>query len=60
MNTKNNMKRTEVVRFRLSLKERQIINAINQIDCTNVSEHVRRSLLLYAKTNHPTIFEKES
>lgn len=57
MNTKNKSNRSEFIRFRLSQRERQIIDLINQIDSTNVSEHVRRSLLLYAKLNHPAVFD---
>lgn len=57
MNTNNKTTRSEVIRFRLSVKERQIITLINQFDSTNVSEHVRRSLLLYAKLNYPSLLE---
>jgi hypothetical protein len=58
MNTIQKQKRSEFIRFRLSRKERQIINIINQIDSTTISEHVRRSLLHYAKVHHPTLLEK--
>ena len=50
------LKRTEFIRLRLTPQERQIIEQINASDYTNVSEHVRRSLLFYAKTVHPNIF----
>lgn len=52
---KTKPKRSEFIRLRLTLQERQIIEQINASDYTNVSEHVRRSLHYYAANNYPTL-----
>jgi hypothetical protein len=54
---KTRPRRSEIIRLRLTLQERQIIDKINASDYTNISEHVRRSLHFYAAHNHPTLVE---
>lgn len=51
--TKSKPQRSEFIRCRLTPQERQIIDAINSSDFTNISEHVRRSLHFYAAHNFP-------
>lgn len=56
MNTQMKTIKSEYVRFRLSRRERQIIDQINEIDSTTISEHVRRALNYYARNAHNNIF----
>jgi hypothetical protein len=51
-------KRSTSIRLRLTVQERQMIDAINSSDYTNVSEHVRRSLLYYASVYYPSLLNK--
>lgn len=53
--TKSKPRRTEFIRLRISPQERQIIDAINSSNFTNISEHVRRSLHFYAAHNFPSL-----
>ena len=52
---KSKPRRTEFIRLRISPQERQIIDAINSSNFTNISEHVRRSLHFYAAHNFPSL-----
>lgn len=51
--------KSEYIRFRLSRRERQIIEQINEIDLTTISEHIRRALSFYAKNAHINIFKNQ-
>lgn len=53
--TKSKPRRSEFIRLRISPQERQIIDAINSSNFTNISEHVRRSLHFYAAHNFPSL-----
>jgi hypothetical protein len=56
---KTRPRRSEFIRLRLTPEERQIIENINASDYTNVSEHVRRSLLFYANMNYPNLIKNK-
>lgn len=58
--TKSKPQRSEFIRLRITPHERQIIDAINSSDFTNISEHVRRSLHFYASHNFPALVTSKS
>ncbi len=57
MNTQMKTIKSDYVRFRITKRERQIIDLIKEIDSTSVSEHVRRALNYYARNAHNNIFQ---
>ena len=57
MNTQMKTIKSDYVRFRITKRERQIIDLIKEIDSTSVSEHVRRALNYYARNAQNNIFQ---
>jgi hypothetical protein len=54
---KTRPRRSEFIRLRLTPEERRIIQEINFAEFSNISEHVRRSLLFYANMNYPNLIK---
>lgn len=56
---KTRSRRSQSIRLRLTPQEFQIIQTINIAEFSNISEHVRRSLLFYANMNYPNLIKNK-